>query len=123
MNGMKILALCAAMSLASTALAHPSAEVSPRQGEPHAQQQQNKGVAITAIVVAEIDSLPQEVRKEVDAQISNTPKEELDAIRRSLSGMPAASNALDAKGKSIKDVVAVSLSADGALLLVTTTAV
>jgi hypothetical protein len=117
-KAMKIWALCAALSFTSAALAQPAAQIAPQPPS-----QDGKGTAIASIVVAEIDSLPKEVRKEVDAQISRMTKGEVDALRHSLSIMPAASVALNAKGKRVTDVVAAALAPDGALLLVTTTEV
>ncbi len=124
MSTLKIWALCAALSFAPAAMAQPPAQVppGPAQGQDGNAQDSNRA-AIASIVVAEIDSLPQAVRKEVDTQISRTSDGELDTLRHTLSAIPAVSVALDAKGKRVSDVVAATFSEDGALLLVTTTEV
>jgi hypothetical protein len=114
-----IWALCAALGLAP-AMAQPGATVSPQQAP---QSQRSERAAISSIVVAEIDSLPKSVRKEVDAQIAHMSDRDLEALRHTLSALPAASSALSAKGKSISNVVAAALDPEGALLLVTTTEV
>ena len=121
MSTLKIWFLCAALGLAPAALAQPSATTSSPQAQGQGQDQ--NGAAVSSIVVAEIDSLPNAVRKEVDAQISHTSDGELKALRQSLLALPAAHSALSAKGKNVGDVVAAALGSDGALLLVTTTEV
>jgi hypothetical protein len=118
---LKIWPVCAALSFAPAAMAQPAAKVSPPQTPQ--QSQESSRIAIASIVVAEIDSLPQSVRKEIDAQISHMSDKELRSLRLSLSAAPAVSSALSAKGKSVSNVVAAALGTDGALLLVTTTEV
>jgi hypothetical protein len=112
-------ALCAALCFAPAAMAQPAARLAPQQA-PQESETPNR-VAVSSIIVAEIDSLPQAVRKEIDAQISRMSEKDLSSLRKSLSIMPAASSALTAKGKSVTNVVAAALATDGALLLVTTT--
>jgi hypothetical protein len=119
---LKIWALCAALSFATAAMAQPTQRLSTPQTPQHSDEE-GGAAAISSIVVAEIDSLPQSVRKEIDTQISRMSDKELGALRRSLSLMPAASSALSAKGKNVSNVVAAALGTDGALLLVTTTEV
>jgi len=111
-----IWALCAALSMAP-ALAQPGAKVTPGTAQP------SGSAVISSIVVAEIDSLPKSVRKEVDTQIARMSDGDVSALRRTLSALPAASSALSAKGKSVANVVAAALDDEGALLLVTTTEV
>lgn len=121
MSTLKIWTLCAALSFASVAMAQPAAKISPPQTPQHGEDESQ--IAVASIVVAEIDSLPQSVRKEIDAQISHMSDMELRSLRQSLSAAPAVSSALSAKGKSVSNVVAAALGTDGALLLVTTTEV
>ena len=119
MSTLKTLVVCAALSFAPAATAQTMADLTPGPGP-----NESGGTAVVdSIVVAEIDSLPAAVRKEVDAEIAKTSDTQLKSLRQSLAAVPAATSALSAKGKSVTDVVAAAIGQDGALLLVTTTEV
>jgi hypothetical protein len=72
-------------------------------------------------VVSQVDRLPESVRKAVGVQIAGMSDDQLRKLRRSLLEVPAATSALRAKGKQVRDVVAAAIGLDGVLLLVTTT--
>jgi hypothetical protein len=123
MSTLKILALCAALGMTPVAAAPMSTDPSPQIGRGGSGGQEESVVEVSNIVVAEIDSLPKSVREEIDAKIAQTTQKELQELRHSLSAIPAATSALSAKGKKVTDVVAAALDHEGALLIVTTTAI
>jgi len=120
MRFLAILAACAVFALGQPAFVPAQGAVNPSTTEPSGGE---PGRVFTTIVVTELDSLPNSVREEVKAAISQRKSEELDGLRRSIDAIPEASAALKAKGKSAAEVIAAAIDKEGTLLLITTTAV
>jgi len=121
MSTLRVLAVCAALGLTPAVAAQTNVGLAPPAQQGRSGVQDQGVVEVSNVVVAEIDSLPRPVRDEIDAKIAKTTENELRVLRHSLSAVPAATSALSAKGKSVKDVVAAALDPGGALLIVTTT--
>jgi len=118
MRKLATLIACAVLGLAAPAYSQTRAF--SMQAQP-ADAQTAPGVQL--VVVAELDSLPVEIRKQVNAAVSQASDEQLRSLRRSINAIPAASAALKAQGKTADEVLAAAIDTDGALVLITVSAV
>ena len=76
---------------------------------------------IRSIQVVDIKQLQPEVRAKIDEIVAQTSEEDLQSLRKSIDATAEAASALQAKGLSSSQVVAVNI-ADGVLTMITRTA-
>src|SRR5690606_2939445 len=74
---------------------------------------------VQSVTVVDVTELPQNVQSQVDEVVAQGGEEELRKLRSSVDASPQATSALQAKGLTSQHVVAISMSQDGALTLIT----
>ena len=74
---------------------------------------------IKSVTVVDIQELPEATQKQVNEVVEQRGTEQLDRLRTSIDGMPQLKSALEAKGLTSAQVIAASMSEDGALTLIT----
>jgi len=110
--------IVAAVSLGTPALGQ--AQGTPSQSEAQTPPAQS-GTAVRSIQVVDVKDLKPEVRSKVDDIVAQTSEEDIQSLRKSIDATPEAATALNAKGLSSSQVVAINI-ADGVLTLITKTA-
>jgi len=76
---------------------------------------------IRSIQVVDLKDLKPAVRAKVDEVVAHTSEDDLQSLRKSIDATPEAASALNAKGLSSSQVVAINI-ADGVLTMFTKTA-
>ena len=110
--------IVAAVSLGTPAFVQ--AQGAPSQSEAQKPPAQS-GTVIRSIQVVDVKDLQPEVRSKVDDIVAQTSEEDIQSLRKSIDATPEAATALNAKGLSSSQVVAIKI-ADGVLTLITKTA-
>ncbi len=75
--------------------------------------------AIKSVNVVDIEELPEATQKQVNEVVAQRGEDNLERLRTSIDGTPQLKSALEAKGLTSAQVIAASMSADGALTLIT----
>jgi hypothetical protein len=75
--------------------------------------------AIKSVNVVDIEELPAETQKQVNEVVAQRGDANLERLRQSIDGMPQLKSALEAEGLTSAQVIAASMSPDGALTLIT----
>jgi hypothetical protein len=110
--------IIAALSLGTPAFVQAQgASPQPNAQEPPAQS----SAVIRSIEVVDVKQLHPAVRAKVDEIVAQTSEEDIQSLRKSIDTTPGAASALNAKGLSSAQVVAINI-ADGVLTLFTKTA-
>jgi hypothetical protein len=89
----------------------PPAQTPPAQSSP----------IIRSIQVVDIKDLKPALRAKVDEVVAHTSEDDMQSLRKSIDATPEAASALEAKGLSSSQVVAINI-ADGVLTMFTKTA-
>ena len=113
----------ASVIIAAVSLGMPAfvqAQGAPSQSEAQTPPAQS-GTALRSIQVVDVKDLKPEVRSKVDDIVAQTSEEDIQSLRKSIDATPEAATALNAKGLSSSQVVAINI-ADGVLTLITKTA-
>jgi hypothetical protein len=105
--------IIAAVSLGTPAFVQ--AQGAPSQPEVQSPPAQSSTV-IRKIQVVDVKDLPPAVRSKVDDVVAQTTEEDMQSLRKSIDATPEAASALQAKGLSSLQVVAINI-ADGVLTL------
>jgi hypothetical protein len=74
---------------------------------------------IKSVNVVDITELPADTQKQVSEVVAQRGDDNLQRLRSSIDGMPQLKSALEAKGVTSAQVIAASMSPDGALTLIT----
>jgi len=74
---------------------------------------------IRSIQVVDIEDLQADVRSKVDAIVAETKEEEIQSLRKSIDATPQAVSALQAKGRSSAQVVAINIDGNGTMTMFT----
>jgi hypothetical protein len=112
-----------AVVIATIALGTPAlvqAQGAPPPSEAQAPPAQSSNV-IRSIQVVDIKDLKPAVRAKVDDIVAHTSDEDIQSLRKSIDATPEAATALNAKGLSSAQVVAINI-ADGVLTIFAKTA-
>jgi hypothetical protein len=75
--------------------------------------------SIKSVNVVDITELPADTQKQVNEVVTQRGDDNLQRLRSSIDGMPQLKSALEAKGVTSAQVIAASMSPDGALTLIT----
>jgi hypothetical protein len=109
-------ALVALLSLGSPAFVQAQG-ASPQKDKTPAES----SVSIRSIQVVDVKELPPAVKSQVDDIVAKTSEADMQSLRKSIDGTPAAASALKAKGLNSSHVVAINI-ADGVLTIFAKTA-
>ncbi len=111
-------ALTVSTILIGLAIGTPAfAQGTSTQSKPDSQAQEQSQPVIRSVQVLEVESLPQDVRTQVDALTKRTTEQDLKSLRESIDASPEISSALKAKGFSSAQVVAINIDNNGLLTL------
>jgi len=110
----KIIVLAAAATLASATVA--GAQQQPKPAAPSAQP---AAPAIQSVNIVDFSELPQATQTQVNQVIAKRGDAALQKLRSSIDATPQLKSALEAKGLTSAQVVAASMTTNGALTLVT----
>jgi hypothetical protein len=110
--------IIAALSLGTPAFVQ--AQGASSQPEAQTPPDQSRTV-IRSIQVIDIKDLKPALRSKVDEVVAQTSEEDMQSLRKSIDATPEAASALEAKGLSSSQVVAINI-ADGVLTLFAKTA-
>lgn len=119
MNRFALVAAAAALMLAGGAQAQEQPAPAKPQTAPAAPQQPQAAPAIQSVSVVDIQELPKETQDRVNDVVAKRSDADLAKLRTSIDAAPQIKSALEAKGLTSQEVIAASLSAEGALTLIT----
>lgn len=105
------------VALTPAAMAQQQAPQPPANSAPATPQP--TAPTIQTVSVVDIKELPAESQKEVQAVVEKRSADDLTKLRTSVKTFPQAREALQQKGMNEQDVIAASLSENGALTLIT----
>ncbi|ESX63929.1 MULTISPECIES: hypothetical protein [unclassified Mesorhizobium] len=118
-----LLAAAATLVLATAASAQqqPAQQPSPAPAAPApaAPGAQPQAPTIQAINVVDIKDLPADTQAKVNEVIAKRSDADLQKLRGSIDATPEVKSALEAKGLTSAQVIAASMSTNGALTLIT----
>lgn len=118
-----LLAAAATLVLATAASAQqqPAQQPSPAPAAPApaAPGAQPQAPTIQAINVVDIKDLPADTQAKVNEVIAKRSDADLQKLRGSIDATPPVKSALEAKGLTSAQVIAASMSTNGALTLIT----
>jgi len=114
----KIIVLAAAATLASATIAGAQQQPTP-QPKPAAPSAQPAAPAIQSVKIVDISELPEATQTQVNQVIAKRGDAALQKLRSSIDATPQLKSALEAKGLTSAQVVAASMTTNGALTLVT----
>lgn len=118
-----LLAAAATLVLATAASAQqqPAQQPSPAPATPApaAPGAQPQAPTIQAINVVDIKDLPADTQAKVNEVIAKRSDADLQKLRGSIDATPQVKSALEAKGLTSAQVIAASMSTNGALTLIT----
>ena len=110
-------AIAAALALGTPAFVQAQAQGTPPQSEAQTPPAQSSKL-IQSVQIVNVKDLKPEMRSKVDDVIAHTSEEDMQSLRKSIDATPEAASALEAKGLSSSQVVAINI-ADGVLTLFT----
>jgi hypothetical protein len=87
--------------------------------QPPAAAPEAGATSIKSVNVVDITELPEDTQKQVSEVVAQRGDDNLQRLRSSIDGMPQLKSALEAKGVTSAQVIAASMSPDGALTLIT----
>lgn len=114
----KVIVLAAAATLASATIAGAQQQPTP-QPKPTAPSAQPAAPAIQSVNIVDITELPEATQTQVNQVIAKRGDAGLQKLRSSIDATPQLKSALEAKGLTSAQVVAASMTTNGALTLVT----
>ena len=129
MRMITILAAGAALALAMATGAQAQSTQAPAEApvqppaqapaQPPAAAPEAGATSIKSVNVVDITELPADTQKQVSEVVAQRGDDNLQRLRSSIDGMPQLKSALEAKGVTSAQVIAASMSPDGALTLIT----
>jgi hypothetical protein len=122
-KGMTMRTLTASAIIAALLLGAPAfvqAQGTPSQPEAQTPSAQSS-TAIRSIHVVDVKDLKPAVRSKVEEIVAQTSEEDIQSLRKSIDATPEAASALNARGLSSSQVVAINI-ADGVLTIFAKTA-
>lgn len=114
-----ILAASATLIFAHAANAQQQTPVQPPATTPAPAAPEATATAIKTVTVVDIKELPEATQTQVTAIVAQHSEDDLKKLRSSIDATQPAKSALEAKGLTSAQVIAASLTQDGALTLVT----
>ena len=120
MRRITILATGAALIFATAAIAQQQPPVQPPATAPAAPEAPAAAApAIKSVTVVDIEELPEAAQTQVNSIVAQRSEADLEKLRSSIDATPEIKSALEAKGLTSAQVIATSMTQDGALTLVT----
>jgi hypothetical protein len=121
MRRITILAAGAALIFATAAGAQQQPPVQPpaTAPAPAAPEAPAAAPAIKSVTIVDIEELPEATQTQVNSIVAQGGEAELEKLRSSIDATPQIKSALEAKGLTSAQVIAASMTQDGALTLVT----
>ena len=120
MRIMMILAAGATLAFAMAANAQTPPTQAPAQPPATAPAPPSAApTGIKSVTVVDVQELPEATQKQVNDIVAQRGEADLQQLRSSIDSMPQIKSALEAKGLTSAQVIAASMSPDGALTLVT----
>ena len=114
MRALTVSTILIALAIGTPAFAQGT---SPKSQQSQPQSQAQQAPVIRSVQVLEVESLPQDVRTQVDALTKRTTEKDLRSLRESIDASPEISSVLKAKGFSSAQVVAINIDNNGLLTL------
>lgn len=118
MSRIATLAFGALIVVTGAAIAQQQAPEAPANS-PATPQAPSTAPNIQTVSVMDIEELPTESQKQVEAIVAKRSDDELQKLRSSIKMFPEARQALEEKGLNENHVIAANVSAGGALTLIT----
>ena len=119
MRMITILAAGATLAFATAANAQAPSTPSPAQPPAAATEAPAPAPAIQSVSIVDMTELPEATQKQVEDVVAQRGESDLQKLRSSIDATPQIKSALEAKGLTSAQVIAASMSPEGALTLVT----
>ena len=116
-----ITILTAGVALAFATAANAQAPSTPSAAQPPtaATEAPSAAPTIQSVSIVDMTELPKETQKQVEDVVAQRGEADLQKLRSSIDATPEIKSALEAKGLTSAQVIAASMSPEGALTLVT----
>jgi hypothetical protein len=113
--------LAASVTLAFATAANAQAPSTPSAAQPPAAATEapSAAPAIQSVSIVDMTELPEATQKQVEDVVAQRGESDLQKLRSSIDATPQIKSALEAKGLTSAQVIAASMSPEGALTLVT----
>lgn len=119
MRMITILAAGVTLAFATAANAQAPSTPSPAQPPAAATEAPSAAPAIQSVSIVDMTELPEATQKQVEDVVAQRGESDLQKLRSSIDATPQIKSALEAKGLTSAQVIAASMSPEGALTLVT----
>ena len=119
MRMITILAAAATLTFAVAANAQAPATQPPAQAPATAPEAQAAPTTIQSVKIVDMTELPEATQKQVNDVVAQAGDADLQQLRSTIDANPKIKSALEAKGLTSAQVIAASMSSEGALTLVT----
>ena len=119
MRMITILAAGVTLAFATAANAQSPSTPSPAQPPAAATEAPSAAPRIQSVSIVDMTELPEETQKQVEDVVAQRGESDLQKLRSSIDATPQIKSALEAKGLTSAQVIAASMSPEGALTLVT----
>ena len=119
MRMITILAAGVTLAFATAANAQAPSTPSPAQPPAAATEAPAPAPAIQSVSIVDMTELPEATQKQVEDVVAQRGESDLQKLRSSIDATPQIKSALEAKGLTSAQVIAASMSPEGALTLVT----
>jgi hypothetical protein len=119
MRMITILAAGVTLAFATAANAQAPSTPSPAQPPAAATEAPSAAPAIQSVSIVDMTELPETTQKQVEDVVAQRGEADLQQLRSSIDATPEIKSALEAKGLTSAQVIAASMSPEGALTLVT----
>jgi len=119
MRMITILAAGVTLAFATAANAQTPSTPSPAQPPAAATEAPSPAPAIQSVSIVDMTELPEATQKQVEDVVAQRGESDLQKLRSSIDATPQIKSALEAKGLTSAQVIAASMSPEGALTLVT----
>ena len=119
MHMITILAAAATLTFAVAANAQSPATQPPAQAPATAPEAQAAPTTIRSVKIVDMTELPEATQKQVNDVVAQAGDADLQQLRSTIDANPKIKSALEAKGLTSAQVIAASMSSEGALTLVT----
>ena len=119
MRMITILAAAATLTFAVAANAQAPATQPSAQAPATAPESQAAPTTIQSVKIVDMTELPEATQKQVNDVVAKAGDADLQQLRSTIDANPKIKSALEAKGLTSAQVIAASMSSEGALTLVT----
>lgn len=96
-----------------------SAPVMAKHPVKGSEEQSPQDVTVTSVQVVDVEDLPSDLSDQIDEHEAASTEEEMQSLRDSISATPQAVAALEKKGRTAAQVVAITVDENGFLTIFT----